>query len=358
MKAKSPRRSTETIPSQSLSAVLLDATEAFVGSLRKDAEERKMYRDLAREYLPYTDISSRYQVAELLVGCSKAPTELLESLGRDADPDVSSLTLQYSEGLSEAYLLAAVDNGPQHRRDAISKRQDLPKSVLAALLSQQADATLTSFKAGPSVPQTNLTPQTADAPEEGKLLDAFLSQSDSERMASLQKFEAEAREADMFSPEGRITAGRLANADQRGLTLDVITRGVEGLSAFLQDHTSLSQNAVDKIIQDQSGYGLLVALKSLGLNRTFCGWILVHHLGRALSLDAVRRRLAYYDMFCPRAALLMIESWISAAAPQKRVKHHAMYMDTPGVRENVLGRLRRSRSRHGTEQPEKASAVH
>ncbi|MDX5595603.1 hypothetical protein [Pseudovibrio sp. SPO723] len=360
MKAKSSRRSTETLKPRNLSGVLLDATEAFVSSQRSDPSEKRMFRELAREYLPYADISSRYQVAQLLANSTKTPAELLETLGRDADPDVSGLTLQHADGLSEAYLLAAVENGPQHRRDAISKRVNLPKSVLAALLSREADATLTSFKEQSASKSPSLSANTRCTHTAQQIhtsgIKSFLSLPPVHRLSILQKYEAQAREAEIFNPHGAITTGRLANCNQHELAMTVITGKEGGIEALLREYTSLPSSDITEMLEDKSGHCLLIVLKSLGFEKKYCGWILLHHLGTELKLDTLRELLAHYNGFCEHAAHLILESWANGAE-QKSIRHFAMYMDTPGVRERALNRLRKARQQSGTTSAPKMSAL-
>ncbi|MTI17073.1 hypothetical protein E1162_07450 [Rhodobacteraceae bacterium RKSG542] len=345
------------------SNLLLSATEDFVARKEADQIAVQMYLELAKAYLPHTRVEARQRIAALLVDCPFCPTELTELLGRDNEQIIALTILCKAQGLSDAYLCAVLENGPEYRRVAVAKRASLSQKTIAALAQFSGPQTIAAFEEqhGPIndhlAKETSMTSKLEDLEEflseveateaekpaqAPSALDAFLNADAVGRAALIVSADAQSLQKLIFSPHGSIPTSSISLVEQKQIVQQALKNGREPLIAALTKHSNLDAEACNKIIDDRNGYALAVLLRSLGMSFDYYSWLLIRFHGEALGVDRLKARITFFKSLSHQTAALIIEDWQSAEKVEQKTattaRHAPVYMEANGVRSTGMPR--------------------
>ncbi|ADZ71368.1 hypothetical protein SL003B_2945 [Polymorphum gilvum SL003B-26A1] len=339
--------------------LLLAATELFVARDRHDRSERRLFGELALNLLPDTPVGDRRRIACLLARTPDAPPEVLNALAADPDPLVAYPVLLHAAVLPEDTLLAVAERGPDSLRRALSRRPELPESVLERLAARGDEAAVRLLIAHgrPLLPVPALAALCA-RPEimaviGPELAGRALLPSDL-LIAHYPTLDAANRQRAIAAAELRALADRARQGGTRApqpafkpallqrIVAAALTGGRASFARQIAYALGLSAGLAARVTVDASGEPLVVCLKALGLAPASVATVVVRIVGRTLSIEQLRALLAFHDALSPAAALVLVGRWRvleggQAATPER---HAPLHQET---------RLQASRS--GSEAP-------
>jgi hypothetical protein len=104
------------------SGILLSAVELFTGRTGHNAEETRVFLELAKNLLPATSVRDRRQIANMLVTYPEAPDALIDLLAKDKDDLTAFPILRHSTNVSVDLLVEIVKVGSEAARKALAGR--------------------------------------------------------------------------------------------------------------------------------------------------------------------------------------------------------------------------------------------
>jgi uncharacterized protein (DUF2336 family) len=304
--------------------VLLAATELYVARHGHDAGEKRIYAELFRQLLSDTPTGHRRTIAGLLAAYPETPDDCLSLLAADADPQVAALALGTGSLLPETELVARATVGDETVRRAIAARSQMPARV-AEVLIRNADAeTLRVLIARDDCPLDDgmlallaarpqviaaLAPALAGrrALPAPMLFALFLDLDAAGRMEAIAAAEARALGELARKGDPRVLNASFKPAVLKSLVDAALSGGVAVFAAHLAYALALPGDTAARLVDDEGGEALVVALRALGTGDSESGRILVRLLGGRVPLERLRQLIALHDRITPRAAMLLVE---------------------------------------------------
>ncbi len=328
--------------------ILLAATELFAARERHTVEDKKIFLELARNFLPSTSPRDRRRIADLLAPHPEIPDDLLEQLARDSDEMTAYPALRYSPRLSVDLLLEVAGTGPDALRKAIANRPSLRESVINILcdkagapviriLLDRDDIILTEAQ------QRKLSCRSDIVATLGLELAGQNALNPDGQMGQYLRLPASLKakaiaEAEMTSlvkqaqnPAGSMnrtpTAAGLRLQD--GLVAEALAGNRTRFAELLAQGLSLPRNTCDLLLEPDHCDGLTIALKALGFLQDTAATVLIRLLGERISLADLRGLLRLHRTLSSGAAEVLVGQWMlqdrGTAAPG--VRHAAQYQE-------------------------------
>lgn len=310
-------------------SLLLSATELFVGLERHDCSEVNIFQELSNNLLGSTPERDRRRVAALLVRHPQAPQAVLEKLARDPDPLTAYPVLRHTASLSEDILLAAAENGPDTLRKALALRTSLSESVKRMLLQNAGSDVIRSLMERDDVTLDSASMAVLENRQEimadlGTELAARGLLTEEQKMARFLYLDRPLREEAIAAAELANLVEMTRQGGGRGLKpvfkaelLDILKasaiRGTsQQFSTELGFTLGLPEEVVKRMLAEDSGEALAIALKALGFSKSNTTSMLVRLLGDRLTIDDIRRLIAVSSTISAGAARLLVQSWIAS----------------------------------------------
>lgn len=334
--------------------VLLAASELFAGRTRHDIEEKEIFLELARNFMPSTSLADRRRIATLLAGHPEIPDDLLEHLASDDDDLTAYPALRYSPRLSVDLLLRTARTGPDSLRKAIANRPSLRDSVISALcehagaaviriLLDRDDIILTaSHQAKLScrsdiVATLGLELAGQDALNPDGLMGQFLHLPAPLKAKAIAAAEmtslVKQAQAPASTPAKTSTASRLKLRD--ALLQEALHQNRARFADLLSQGIGLPRATCDLLLKQDQMEGLTIVLKALGFPAASLTTVLIRLAGDDLSLERLRTFLRLYRTLSAGAAEVLVGQWIlhDQGNPEKSIADHAPHYQESARRE-------------------------
>jgi len=257
-------------------------TDLFVQAPgRHSAAEVDRYGTLMSSLYEDLDPSTRALLATRLTGRPEAPAGLMARLAADVS-EVAAGPIR-SGALGEATLLDLLRTGDVPKRRAVAARPDLSADIVLRLCTDLDESVLAALIANEAATLGDthlrlLANRVLKAPE---LASALLRRADVPGRAAAPLFlhaDAAGRAkilAALVAPEGRAAAAapRSPAAELRADVADVLVAHAkagrrEGIAAVLAEVMPLPRAMADRVLQDEGGEALVIALRALRLAET------------------------------------------------------------------------------------------
>lgn len=308
---------------------LLSATELFVGVDRHDSSEINIFQELSNNLLGSAPERDRRRVAALLVRHPQAPQIILEKLARDPDPLTAYPVLRHTEALSEDILLEAAENGPDSARKALALRDQVSESVKRKLLLHAGSDIIRSLLDRDDVTLDSASMAALENRHEiladlGTELAARGLLTADQKMARFLYLDRPLREEAISAAELANLVEMTRQGGGRGLKpvfkaelLEILKasaiRGTNQQFATELGFTlGLPEDVVGRMLREDSGEALAIALKALGFSKSNTTSMLVRLLGSRLTIDDIRRLISISATISAGAARLLVQSWIAS----------------------------------------------
>jgi hypothetical protein len=329
--------------------VLLAASELFAGRIRHDVEEKRIFLELASNFLPKTSLPDRRRISSLLAAHPEIPDDLLFQLASDEDELTAYPALRYSPRLSVDLLLQVAEAGPDSLRKAVANRPSLRESVITKLcehagasviriLLDREDVTLTpAHQAKLScrsdiVATLGLELAGQDALNPDGLMGQFLHlpaplKSKAIAAAEMTSLVKQAQNPGSFG-ERRADTARLKLRD--ALVSEALVQHRSRFADLLGQGLGLPQATCDLLMHDDQAEGLTVALKALGMPASAVTTVMIRMLGENLSLERLRGLLRLYRTLSQGAAEVLVGQWIlhDQGTQPAAVRHSSQYQES------------------------------
>ncbi|MCB1478661.1 MAG: DUF2336 domain-containing protein [Rhodobiaceae bacterium] len=270
---------------------LLGLTGEFVANRSGEARpEIRHYPAIALAMLPYVDLETRMRVAGMLAGCAQIPHNLAFALADDAI-EVAAPILERTDVLSEGDMIRIINANTAPHAMSIARRKTLPVTVIDALLArgnadlnqllernhgeamQREHAELSERRPTNSQPAPEADnapgkthagpPQMATALPDRTLAKLFWTGDRDARAAVMTVVSRKAPAAIATVPQ---QFGVLAGAVGNGLVQLANSGRAEDLIAGLARISGMSRSETAKILADDTGEPLAVALAALQID--------------------------------------------------------------------------------------------
>jgi uncharacterized protein (DUF2336 family) len=259
-------------------ATLRSLTDAFVGRHRSARPEIAHYRSIAFALLPHVNSGTRAYVAAALAQSSHAPADLLDALC-DHDLSVSKPILSRSRAIDPDRLATLARDGSTEHVELLMQRQDLPESVMDALIDRldpDTDAALLGRQmANLTLDQITVLASRDDFSAEAagafidnhtlnraQLAELFWVSGAEMRLVIVADFAAQGRERASGLSE---SVGKLAGSAARALVMLAREKRFEDLVAGIARLGNIDRVTAARIIRDRGGEALCVTGRALGL---------------------------------------------------------------------------------------------
>jgi uncharacterized protein (DUF2336 family) len=259
-------------------ATLRALTDAFVGRHRSARPEIAHYRSIAFALLPHVNSGTRAYVAAALAQSSHAPADLLDALC-DQDLSVSKPILSRSRAIDPDRLATLARDGSAEHVELLMQRQDLPETVIDALIDRldpDTDAALLGRQmANLTLDQITVLASRDDfsAAAAGAFIDnhtlnraqlaeLFWVTGAEMRLVIVADFAAQGRERISGLSEN---VGKLAGKAARALVMLAREKRFEDLVAALARLGDIDRATAARVIRDRGGEALCVTGRALGL---------------------------------------------------------------------------------------------
>ncbi|CTQ67756.1 hypothetical protein LAX5112_01507 [Roseibium alexandrii] len=310
------------------SGILHSAVELFTGRTGHSTEEKRVFLELARNLLPATSVRDRRQIANMLVTYPEAPDALIDLLAQDKDDLTAFPILRHSTNVSVDLLVEIVKVGSEAARKALAGRPHLQRPILAALcetadaqtiklLIDREDLILDQHLNERLSKRTDLIAELGEELSKHQALNTenLISQflvlpaslrakaiAAAETMSVIRSAQAPAHPSIPAIDTARL---RLHGALLKAALLQKRNRFTDSLGQGL----SLPSSVSDSLLQKGQGEALVIALKSLGLDRPRTTTILVRLLGEHLAVEEIRKLLFLHRNLSTGAANVLTGSW-------------------------------------------------
>ncbi|GGB50715.1 hypothetical protein GCM10011316_23560 [Roseibium aquae] len=309
--------------------ILVSETELFAARGRHTEEERRIFGELAGNFLPRASVRDRRRIAATLAAHPQTPVSILTLLAQDDDLPTAYPVLSQAPRLAPELLEEMVRKGPESLRQAIAKRSDLTEEVHLALASaaQSTDTVRTLLQ---NV-AFSLTPAVASRLMQRSEMAAALE----DDLAALGALSPKALMEQYFHLPKPQRAQALAAAEQASL----IERAIAGRTAAPADpvfvafllrtakshapykvHEEIGQalalpaETVRHLAADNTGETLAIALRSLGFEETSATTVFIRLLGRRMGIQGIRKVLNLFNGISRGGADQLVRSWSSGSA--------------------------------------------
>jgi uncharacterized protein (DUF2336 family) len=259
-------------------ATLRALTDAFVGRHRTARPEIAHYRRIAFALLPHVNSGTRAYVAAALAQSSHAPADLLDALC-DQDLSISKPILSRSRAIDPIRLAALARDGSQEHVEILMQRQDLPETVVNALI-ERLDPDTDAALLGRQMANLTLDQITMLASREdfsagaaeafidnhtlsrAQLAELFWVAGSEMRLVIVADFAAQGRDGPAGLPA---RTGSLADKAARALVLLAREKRFEDLVAAFARLGDVDRTTSARIIRDRGGEALCVMGRALAL---------------------------------------------------------------------------------------------
>ncbi len=315
------------------SAALLQSLAAlFSATGRHNASEILRFEELAHQLLGDVDADGRRRLAETIARLPEAPVSLIRRLAFD-EAAIAAPVLRSSPVIGADDLAALADLGPDHRR-ALAHRGDLTAEAREALLAGNDVEIMTtlarrdlavayaapggnrraaSFPSGPAGGDGE--PHMRERPDDLIALFPILEQRD--RLALVERLKSDNWQPDMGAAAAMLLQFSPATADR--LIASARDRDMVGFGEEIAAGLRLPAEIAARILRDQSGDMLVIALQAIGCDEAATGRIIM--AARPDIGHSVERFLAvmrFYGRLTRAVAYRLIAGWLQAAAPGHR----------------------------------------
>lgn len=270
-------------------------TDLYVQKDEHTAEEEEHYVELMLRFVGTTDIATRVNVARKLARYDAAPLAVLNMLARDVI-EVADPILRHSGRLGTADLVALAECGPAHAAVIVARRQHQPERmppapvpparepaeaartptptpippkaaipVASATGSQAAAAKDMAVQSAPSPAQPTLAGAPENPPSAPKPSATHASDADLARVFFAAASPARRRLLADLVEGGDAMAPRADPATMKRLETAALQRKPEVFVLELEQALGIARAQASRIVQDDGGEPLLVALKALGV---------------------------------------------------------------------------------------------
>lgn len=308
--------------------ILLSAVELFTSRHGHSAEEKRVFLELARNFLPSSTLRDRRRVASLLVCHDETPDALLNLVAQDPDMLTAYPALRHSPRLSVDLLEDVARNGPDVLRLAVTSRDSLPDSVIRVLCDHADVATIRlllkreDLVLGPWIKSrlarradvvAALEPELIrhDALDSEGLMSHFRYLSPPMRAEAIAAAEMASlvHKAQAENTVGRSVADtarmRLHGALLRAASVQKRDRFAQTLGQGLGLPTSVTAELLD----NHETEPFLIALKAIGMDQTTATTIAVRLMGEEVSLEELRDALTLFKNISLGAAETLVSHW-------------------------------------------------
>jgi uncharacterized protein (DUF2336 family) len=301
-------------------ALLRVLTDLYVQESSHTREEQRQYVELALQLVPAVDLPTRSAVARKLAAYPHAPVAVMSRLLQDA-PELAA---------------AVADALPLSRgREQIAGDAPGPHQAGKAFVPARLRPTLPSPSAARSTPRQQVAMRT--------LGETFLDSAPQERAALLGPALDEADTArEPFGPSNARVRARLEDA--------AMARNPQAFARELQRALGISVQTAERIVADDHGEPVLVALKALGTEpETLVRILLFLNPTIGESINSVFSLVRLYDEMSSSQSHKIVASWREDSAVRAASRFRPALSDAgsaaPGAREQSGSR------RSGTEAP-------
>lgn len=264
-------------------------TDLYVQKDEHTAEEEEHYVELMLRFVGTTDIATRVNVARKLARYDAAPLAVLNKLARDVI-EVADPILRLSGRLGTADLVALAECGPAHAAAIVARRQHRPERVPPARELAEAARAPTPTASKAAIPAASATdaqaatakdaltmqaaplaaqPTSAGAPEnppsEPKPSATYASDADLARLFFASASPARRCLLADLGEGGDGVEPRADPATMKRLEAAALQRKPEIFVLELEQALGIARAQASRIVQDEGGEPLLVALKALGV---------------------------------------------------------------------------------------------
>ena len=309
--------------------VLLAASELFAGRTRHDVEEKRIFLELASNFLPKTSLPDRRRIANLLAAHPEIPDDLLTQLASDEDELTAYPALRYSPRLSVDLLLKVAEAGPDSLRKAVANRPSLRESVITTLcehagapviriLLDREDVTLTQAHQAKLSCRSDIVATLGlelagqDALNPDGLMGQFLHLPAPLKSKAIAAAEMTSLVKQAQTPgsatDRRTDTARLKLRD--ALVSEALFQQRSRFADLLGQGLGLPQTTCDLLMHDDQAEGLTVALKALGMSASEVTTVMIRMLGENLSLERLRGLLRLHRTLSQGAAEVLVGQWI------------------------------------------------
>ena len=285
-------------------------TDLYMQKLRHTPEEDQHYTELALRLLDSVDAATRAAVSTRLARHLAPPLRVIQYLVKDL-PDVAA-------PLRNHPLLQ-----PSARSVAPAQQAVAPASVVAAAVvapvAKAVATTIAEHAAAPTapVPERAVKSGAIDAAIAAELDDLFFTASAEERRLILLNLHVAAP----MSP-GRVAIVRDQGVDQR-LEAAALARQSDEFAIQLGQALHIPREQARRIVRDEHGEPMVVAVKALGIPRDVVYRILIFaNPAVGHSVERVHALATLFDEMPTPAAEGMVAIWQSLRAEARTVAKH------------------------------------
>jgi uncharacterized protein (DUF2336 family) len=358
LSAPSPAEQADSAPARSSAgsrsgAVLLAAAELFAGREAHDAREQALFRELALNLLPQTEVKNRRRIACHLVRHPDTPQDVLNALAADEDPLTAYPALCNAPELDADILATKARSGPDSLRKAIAGRRDLTTGILTALAETGGPEVIAVLMERPGLDLDEaLVSRLCARPEIlsrfGKDLLDRKALTSSHLLTHFPRLGTDLRPEAIASAELASLVELARSGSHRparpvfkpGLLEQLRVSALAGdsktFSTGLAYTLGLSEALTQDMVDRDSGETLAICLKALGFSSQDASRTLIRLLGGRLDLQAIRALLDVFGHISAGASLLLINRWTAQENPAHRTstaKHQPLHADTTAKRQ-------------------------
>jgi len=273
-------------------------TDLYVQKAVHTLEEEQHYTELVLRLIEGVDLPTRAIVARKLASYPAAPQQVIERLARDM-PEVAEPILRQSPRLSSVELLSMISEFGPRDAAAIAERQpigDAARGEDGTEQSSEGDAPL-ARTAAEDLP-AGVSPAAEREPRIGDLF--FAATREQRRLILVKLAELEPRHDAAFAAAPEVIP-RLETA--------ALERRPDAFVHELQNALNISEDLARRIVLDDSGEPLMVALRTLGMRSAVVARILLFldpRIGQ--SVERVFDLAGLYDQLAPHAATRLMSA--------------------------------------------------
>ncbi len=316
--------------------VLKSATELFLAREGHSLREITVFRELALNLLPATDVAVRREMSCGLALHPDTPGDVLVALAGDSDPFTAFPLLHHVEELPDDVLIRQVERGPDGLRKTIAERPWLSDAVVDALLRHSGAGVIEALLlrddvelTGPQIDSLLKRPDAATGfgnmlrykvrLTDGQLMGHFLYLTPEERPQAIA-----AAELFTLAEMGRKGLTRPLRPTFKPTVLHILQECAMAPdpALFMAEMTyalKLPRAFVERMVREDDGQTLTIALKALGFERHVASAILIRMVGARVRFKALRDLVRLYGGISHGAAMLLVDRWISAEAGVRKV---------------------------------------
>ncbi|WP_181708480.1 DUF2336 domain-containing protein [Chthonobacter rhizosphaerae] len=321
-------------------ALLKASTELFVSEPTHVLAEIHMYEELALQLLRITPLDDRRLVAHMLSRHKDAPAAVLRALMAD-DISVAAVIIEKAETVPEVDLIALVATGsPDHLRSLARRVRPSPALVEALVRNlPEADLPILLDNATARIPAHVMPMVIAAAqgrPEiaralggriedldDAALTDLFLDLDTRGRRRVVQGLEILALRA--FASKTAIPRPPAPSAELvQALSRAALLRDLDVLAGLLADLLSVEETLARRLLLDEGGEPLAIALKAVGLDPATNTRLLLFTGGPdQRDYFQMKRLMDLNESISLRSAAILVSRWRQdrPPLPQRRPRH-------------------------------------